>query len=139
MPALASLGVGPLPQPTRRGPPSLVVAPRLTWWAASCGLRCPLSSAWPIPGRIGRGIQPRPGSLRPPNDFGGAHFVSGKKERMVAALPHVVRGEVKGRRRVRRACRQAWAFPAATTAAVLAATDGAAIASAATRSSFLEI
>ena len=48
-----------------------------------------LSSAWAS--CLGwSGLLPAPTRLRPPNDFGGAHFVSGKRERMVAALPHVL-------------------------------------------------
>jgi hypothetical protein len=70
VPALTRRGVAPLPHTARRGPHSLAMAPRLGWWAASCGVRCPLSSAWAsCPGLVGH--RARPDSLRPQYSLGG--------------------------------------------------------------------
>jgi hypothetical protein len=52
---------------------------------------------------------------------------------MIAALPHVVRGEVKGGERVCWACKRAQAFPAVRTAAVWSGEDAAAMARAVAR------
>ena len=80
--------------------------PSSVGWAASCGLRSPLSSAWAsCPGWAAVVAAP---THCAPTFRGGARFVSKDEyRRWVAALPHVVRGEVKGRRRVCRACQPA--------------------------------
>ncbi len=78
--ALVSLGVAPLPHPARRGPPWLVVAPWSAWWAASCGVRCPLSSAWAsCPGWSG--VLPAPTRCAPQMTSGGLTSSPGRKKR----------------------------------------------------------
>ena len=96
--------MAPLPHPARRGPPWLVVTPRLdlVGRVMRVAVSAVIGLAHPGPDWSGHPAPPR--LVRPPNDFGGAHSVSGKSERMVASLPHVVRGEVKGRRKAPRAC-----------------------------------
>jgi hypothetical protein len=95
-------------------PPSLAIRPsvaghrarlKTSAWARSrhaarrtTGMRRAgsLSPAWPIPGRVGRGLQPRPDFNRPQTTLGGRLKSPEKTKRWVASLPHVVSGRVEG-------------------------------------------